>query len=687
MAEAADAAFFPPLAPTPAAGGTRFRVVSGAAVRMRLLLYPGPGAQEPDRILELERADRGGDRLWEIFVPGVGPGQHYAWSAEGPGLDSSRPLLDPCALALSGPTRFGADDPDRVFAPRGPRRDPAAYGRFKCVVVAPPPTLAWKRPGTALRDSILYELHLRGFTRHASSGVAHPGTYRGLVEKIPYLTGLGVTAIELLPPTEFDETETRPGGAERGTRHVNFWGYSPMSWFAPNRRYAADAERPEGPLEEFRAMVRSLHAAGIEVVVDMVFNHTAEMDETGPILGFRGLDDGLYYLPGPRPGTYANHSGCGNTVNVQHPLVRRLILDALRWWRHGLGVDGFRFDLASILVRDERGEIRKETPLLREIEEDPALAGAHLIAEPWDAAGGYLLGHWPGGPRWALWNDRFRDDVRRAWFGEPRLAGVLASRLCGSSDLLAGPGSGPPRGVNFVTSHDGFTLRDAVTYGSKRNDANGEGGRDGNSHEPSFDHGVDGPAGAPAVLRARERTRRNMIASLLLSQGVPLLLAGDEMGRSQGGNNNAYCHDDAISWLDWDGLRADATFTRFVRRLIGLRKSLPSLRRRSWLVGGGNGGPGPPDASWLGPGGGEVDWHAARGCFGLLLFGRGQGEAELLLLVNLRETPIAFELPPPAWRLLVDTAATPPGDCPDPPTGVASPHRLAARSLSLLQRG
>jgi len=688
---AMEAGGFPPLAPLPGPGGTRFRVASGAAERLFLQIYGGPGARKPERVVTLLAATHRRGRLWEIVVPGAGPGTHYTWAAEGPGLDPSRPLLDPCAVAISGPARFGADDPSRAFAPRGPRRDANAGARFKSVVVAPPPVLAWERPAAPSRDAVVYELHVRGFTRHASSGVAAPGTYRGLVEKIPYLRELGVTTVELLPVTEFDETETRPPGAERGTRHVNFWGYSPMSWFAVNRRYALDAERPEGPLEEFRAMVRAFHAAGIAVIVDLVLNHTAEMDETGPVLGFRGLDDALYYLPGDRPGSYANHSGCGNTVRLQHPEVRALVLDALRWWRHGLGVDGFRFDLAAILARDERGGLGSEAPLLRAIEEDPALAGAHLVAEPWDAGGGYLLPQWPGGPRWSLWNDRFRDDVRRAWFGDAGRAGVLATRLCGSSDLLAASGPGPPRSVNFVSAHDGFTLRDAVSYARKRNEANGEGGRDGHAHEPSSDHGEDGPSSDPALLAARDKTRRNLVATLLLAQGVPLLLGGDELGRTQRGNNNAYCHDDETTWVDWGGVRADAAFLRFVRRLVALRRASPALRRATWLSGEARDGP--RDAAWLGPHGGAVDWDADAGCFGLLLAGgrretgAGTDAPDLLLLVNLRDEPLAFSLPAGPWRLLVDTAAAPPDDCPEPPPPAAASRALAARSLSLLRRG
>jgi len=675
----------PPLSPLVGAEGTLFRTLALAPQGLSLLLYDDPRATRPGRAIALDpRRDRCGD-VWEVFVPGVGAGQHYLWA-----VDADRPLLDPWALAVSGPERFGSDGPARARVPFSERN---RHAEFKSVVVAPPPRM----PAPPLRpwgDSVLYELHVRGFTRDPGSGVAAPGSYRGLAEKARYLADLGVTAVELLPVHEFDETETRVGA-----NLFNFWGYSPVAWFPPNRRYAsaASAARPEGPQEEFRAMVAAFHAAGLEVIVDLVFNHTAELDANGPTLSLRGLDDRLYYLRDPLSDAYANHSGCGNTVRAQHPTVRALIRHAMRWWAHALGADGFRFDLAAILCRDERGALTVDPPLIREIESDPWLKGRRLIAEPWDATGAHLVERWPGGPRWAVWNDRFRDDVRRAWLtgakgAAARAAGALATRLCGSSDLFA---QGPGRGINYVTSHDGFTLLDCVSYARRRNDANGEGGRDGFAHEISNAHGtIEGGDASPEVRRARDRSRRNLMASLLLSQGVPMLLGGDELGRTQQGNNNAYCQDNAVSWVDWQGLETDAAFHRFVRGLLRFRASTPLLRRRIFLAGSA-GGPGGADVLWYAPDGRRLDWDRDAGTFAYVLSGDPEVSgapdetADLLVLVNLLDEERPYRLPPDRhgareWRVIVDTAVEPPGDFHDAaqaPLWPESTYALQPRSL------
>jgi isoamylase len=700
-------AWFPPLSPQVTPGGTWFRVVSRHATALRLNLYGGVRDGTPEHVVHLDAPTHRRDDVWEVLVPGVAAGQLYTWSAEGPydpqkrlRFDPKRPLLDPYALALSGPQRFGRDDPARAFAPRSPWSETNLDAARKCVVVTPPPPLDWRRPKTPWRDSIVYELHTRGFTRHPDAHCSAPGTFLGLLEKIPYLRELGVTAVELLPVTEFDETETRPNGRREGTTHLNFWGYSPINWFAPNRRYAASAADLMGPIEEFRRMVLGFHKAGIEVVVDVVFNHTAELDERGPTLGFRGLDDSLYYVPGATPGSYANFSGCGNTVNTQNPIVRSLIRDALRWWAHGLGVDGFRFDLATILARDENGALMRDPPLIREIEEDPWLDGVHLITEPWDAAGGHLLGQWPGSAQWAGWNDHFRDDVRRAWFGDSRLVGTLASRVSGSQDLFSSETAGPSCGVNFISCHDGFTLRDAVSYARRHNDGNGEDGRDGNANEPSDNHGVEGPLADEAVRARRDTSRRNLIATLLLSQGVPMLLAGDEMGRTQDGNNNAYCYDNEISWVSWKGLEEDAAFHRFVRGLIGHRRGTSLLRRATFLKGGDVGAERFPDVLWIGPNGEPARWPAPNGALGFVLSG-AQGdcggerdERDLLLLVHLGERALDFRLPSDRhgkgeWRLVAQTAAPPPSDFFEPGTEplCKTSFLLPARSLALFRAG
>ncbi len=677
----------PALSPLVTADGTLFRTLADAPSGLFLLLYDDARATRPSRTVALDpRADRCGD-LWELFVPGVGAGQHYLWAA-----DAARPLLDPWALAISGPRRFGHDGPAR---PRVPCAERNRDAEWKSVVVAPPARMP-ARPLRPWHESVLYELHVRGFTRDASSGVAAPGTFRGLGQKAAYLADLGVTAVELMPVHEFDETEVRVGADL-----FNFWGYSPVAWFPPNRRFASPeaAARPEGPQQEFRAMVEAFHAAGLEVIVDVVFNHTAELDAAGPTWSLRGLDDRLYYLRDPQSGAYANHSGCGNTVRAQHPTVRALIRHALRWWAHALGADGFRFDLAAILCRGERGARIDEPPLIREIETDPWLKGRRLIAEPWDATGAHLVERWPGGPRWAVWNDRFRDDVRRAWISgakgiAARAAGALATRLCGSSDLFA---EGPGRGINFVTSHDGFTLLDCVSYARRHNEANGEGGRDGFAHEISNAHGVEGPDAGPEARRARDRSRRNLMASLLLSQGVPMLLAGDELGRTQQGNNNAYCQDNPVSWVDWRGLEGDAAFHRFVRGLLRFRASTPLLRRRTFLVGGA-GGPGGADVLWYAPDGTALDWDRHAGTFAYVLSGdpefsgAGHEAADLLVLVNLLDEGCDYALPSDrhgarAWRVIVDTAMEPPADfheAAQAPLWSREVYPMRARSLALM---
>ncbi len=624
------AGFFPPTSPRATPEGTHFRVLSRAE-HIRLQLYDTAAAAQPTREITLDpHENREGD-VWEILVPGVGAGQHYTWAVQ------SRPLLDPYALALSGPERFGADDPARTQVPRPPRADRNRDAAFKSVVVSPPPAADWKRPDTPLARSLIYELHVRGFTRHESSGVAHPGTYRGLAEKIPYLKDLGVTAVELLPVFEFDETEARPDEL------VNFWGYSPISFFSPNRRYAADAHKPDGPMLEFREMVRHFHEAGIQVLLDVVFNHTAEMGASGTTWNLRGLDEKAYYRNG------VDWTGCGNTIRADSPAVQEIVLAALRWWVHGLGVDGFRFDLATVLARDADGRPVEHPPLIRAIEEDPELSGVHLIAEPWDAGGGYAVGSWPGAPRWAEWNDRFRDDVRRAWLLGATNPETLAERLGGSADLFPAPA----RSLNFVSAHDGFTLADMVSYAQRHNEANGQDGKDGHAHEVSAHHGVEGPTEDAGVRSRRDRARRNLLASLLLSRGVPMLLAGDEMGRTQRGNNNAYCHDSDLSWLDWRGLERDAAFWRFVRGLIETRARSGLIDRSTdWSE---------EEVTWLDPKGGEPRWEKQAAPFGFRI------QAALLVLVNLGEKRVAFRLPgPDAWRLVADTAAPPPNDFHEP---------------------
>ncbi len=630
--------WFPPLAPLPSPAGTLFRVLCRDTDTLHLLLYDGLAERRPSRTVTLDARTHRKGEIWEAFVERAGEGQLYAWAK-----DPERPLLDPYALLTAGPAP--GDLPPLAEANRG--------ARFKSVVVGAP-AAAWERPLAARHASPVYELHVRGFTRGGGGG-----TYRDLAAKAPYLRDLGVTAVELLPVHQFDVSEVR-----RGPGLAQFWGYDAIAWFAPHGGYATT-----DPIAEFREMVRALHAAGIRVILDVVFNHTGELDALGPTWSWRGLADDVYYLREPKTGKYLNVTGCGNTVRAQQPAVRAMIRHALRWWVHGMGVDGFRFDLASVLARDVNGAVTKRPPLLREIEEDPWLREATLVAEAWDAADGYLVGAWPGGPRWSVWNDRFRDDVRRAWLKPDGDAALLATRLSGSSDLFKG--FGPPRSLNFVTSHDGFTLLDAVSYARRHNDANMEGGRDGNANEVSANHGVEGPSDDPAVRLVRDRARRNLVATLFLAQGVPMLLGGDEIGRTQRGNNNAYCQDNEISWVDWKGLDRDRDFLRFVRGLIAFRRDTPALLREKFLTD--------DDVTWFGADGGAVHWKS--GVFGYHL------KPDVVVLVNLTAAPISFTLPADLkLRLIIDTAAAPPGDFIDGGTRWEKPgYEAAGKSLVLFR--
>jgi len=519
-------------------GGVQFVVYSRSATALRILLYDSVSAVDPAEVIGLDPAnDRWGD-IWSVFVPGLSAGQLYHVQADGPfdpergqRFDGGARLIDPYAKALAG--EFLLDGDGRLLPP-------------KCVVVDD--AFDWQGDRhlcRGLADTVIYEMHVRGFTASPTSGVEHPGTYRGVIEKIPYLQSLGVTAVELMPVHEFAAAMPTAGGGVR----TNYWGYDPVAFFAPHRGYAAD-QTPGGQVREFKEMVRALHAAGIEVILDVVFNHTAEGNHLGPTLSLKGLENRVYYMLGDGGSSYRNYSGCGNTINGNHPIVRELIFLCLRNWVHNYHVDGFRFDLASVLSRDRNGDLQPNPPVVEVITEDPALADTKIIAEAWDAAGAYQVGSFAR-LRWAEWNGRYRDDVRRFWRGDYAQTGHLATRLAGSSDLYAEHGRQPCHSINFVTAHDGFTLADLVSYREKHNEANGEGNRDGDTNNFSDNYGVEGPTRSADVAEVRSRQVRNLLATLLLSQGVPMLLGGDECGRTQGGNNNAWCQDNDVSWLDW----------------------------------------------------------------------------------------------------------------------------------------
>jgi glycogen operon protein len=626
---------------------------------MRVLLYDKVSDREPAEVIVFNRdSDRWGD-IWSAFVPGIGAGQLYHLQAQGPfapergqRFDPRARLIDPYARALAG-TFLPADD--------GIIRPP------KCVVVDD--QFDWqgdRHLRRELSETVIYEMHVRGFTRSASSGVEHPGTYLGIIEKIPYLKSLGVTAVELMPVHEFPIQ----GFWGEKKDHPNYWGYDSLAFFSPHRGYAA-GDQPGCQVTEFKQMVRALHQAGIEVILDVVFNHTAEGNELGPTLSFKVLENQVYYMLAGGGAYYRNYSGCGNTVNGNHPIVREMIFLCLRHWVHNYHVDGFRFDLASILSRNRNGELVPNPPLVEAISEDPLLTDSKIIAEAWDAAGAYQVGSF-GQLRWAEWNGHYRDEVRRFWRGDRRMTGPLATRLAGSSDLYQAGGRQPYHSINFVTSHDGFTLNDLVSYADKHNEANGEGNRDGENQNWSANYGVEGPSRRPDIEQLRLRQLKNMLATLFLSQGVPMLLTGDECRRTQRGNNNAYCQDNEISWFDWKLVEKNADLLRFCQALIHFRREQPTVRRTDFLSGLPSRPGALADVSWFGPDGRGMKWDGGEQSL-VCLFGapavnpdENQGARHVLLLFHAGEKPCQFQLPvlPQAidWRLFVDTSQPAPYD-------------------------
>ena len=652
---------------TPA--GYNFAIFSRHAQAVSLVLFK-TNTEEPLVELELDpRRNRTGE-IWHILVKNFDPSLRYGYRLYGP-LDPAgsghfyRPrkvMLDPCARALTGGSHWG-----EKYRRRGGSNPLASFQR-RCIYVEDDFDWEDDRPlNIPLKDSVIYEMHLRGFSCHPSSGVEHPGSYRGLIEKIPYLKKLGITAIELLPVAEFNELENTRINPETGEELKNFWGYSPLAFFAPKASYAVNG-RDGNQVREFKEMVKALHAAGIEVILDVVFNHTAEGGADGPAISFRGIDNVIYYLLDPVTREYLNFSGCGNTVNCNHPWVRHLIMECLHYWVIEMHVDGFRFDLASILGRGKNGEVLADPPMVEKIAEDPVLAHTKIIAEAWDAAGLYQVGSFSPHRRWAEWNGRFRDDARRFLCGHEGSVSALATRIAGSSDLYGHNGRRPCNSINFITSHDGFTLADLVSYGSKHNLANGEDNRDGDNHNISWNSGVEGPTDDPRIVALRRRRVRTAAVILLLSQGVPMLAAGDELGRSQRGNNNAYCQDNEISWLNWELAEKNTDLFNFFRGLIALRKKYSIFRRDSFFDHDTQEGRG--EISWQGLVPGAVDWspHARVLAFHLRGSGGGgkvKGEPDFFVMLNSASTPKRFRLPSPSrgrWLKIVDSAARPPKD-------------------------
>ena len=669
-----------PLGATAAADGVNFAVFSPRATRVWLRLYGAPADAAPLTEIELDAAAHRTYGFWHVFVAGARAGWLYTWRADGPNepkeglrFDARRELLDPWARLVSHARWRRAAARDGAYEP-ALRAQIAAAGDYD-----------WEGDEPLRRSldgAVIYELHVGGFTKHPSAGVASPGTFRGLVEKIPYLKALGITDVELLPVFAFDKQDVPEPTAMLGL--TNYWGYSPLSYFAPHGEYAAGGD----PRREFRDMVKALHAAGIGVILDVVLNHTAEGGADGPVISYKGLVNELAYVLDPKDrAKYLDFTGCGNTVSSNQALVAQWLVEALRFWVVEMHVDGFRFDLAAVLSRDEAGEPLAHAPVIAAIEFAPELKSAHLIAEPWDAGGLYQVGSFPGF-RWAEWNGRYRDAMRRFLRGEPGHLGEIATRLAGSSDLYAWAGKTPQSGINFVTCHDGFTLNDLVSYGEKHNSGNGEHNRDGSDQNLSWNSGVEGATDDPEIQRLRGQRARNFMALLLLSQGVPMLTAGDEALRTQRGNNNAYCQDNDLSWLDWSFAPAARAMLRFTRELIALRKRHPSLNRTRFL--NGHSGSLPAEIHWYGEGLDPPAWQdpdARVLCF--TLPGAAPQEPALHVMINMASTARSLPLPDAAtrnWRRVVDTTLVEPGDV--IPAGAVVPgsrYRLGAHGVAVFE--
>lgn len=643
--------------------GVNFTLFSAHAERVELCVFEGNSVHT----LPLPKCT---DQVWHGYLTGAAPGLCYAFRVFGPDVpgnrfDSNRLLLDPYARELRGAFSY--------------EPGPASAGNLRSCVVDE--AYDWgddAPPGIPWADSVLYEIHVKGATcQHP--GVPKPlrGTYAGLSSPamLEHLKRLGITAVNLLPVHYFlDEKRLLDSGL------TNYWGYNTLAFFAPEPRYAARV-RGQSVISEFRSMVKALHAAGIEVILDVVFNHTAETDEKGPTVSFRGIDNASYYrLPPNAPDFYENFSGCGNTFNLAHPRVLQLVMDALRYWVGEMHVDGFRFDLAATLTRD--------SAFLAAVSQDPLLARAKMIAEPWDLGpDGYHLGRFP--PGWSEWNDRFRDVTRAFWLTCESEPAAMAQRLAGSSEIFCYSGRSPQAGVNFITAHDGFTLRDLVSYQYKHNELNGENNRDGHGHNLSWNCGEEGASDDPIVLQRRRHLQRALLATLFVAQGVPMLQGGDELGRSQAGNNNAYCQDNVMTWLDWTD--ADGALIDFTAGLISLRKRFPQLRRRNWLTGERTDF-GQRDIVWWHPGGREMehaDWHSPpRGALGFILApvaanGDSAKAQTVLVLINRDADKQSFCLPPGPWQQLCDSSA----DDPLASVVVHGAVLLASRSIRLLSQG
>jgi glycogen operon protein len=639
-------------------GGVNFCCFSRHATRVELLLFARDDSKRPFQTIVLDPDVHRTFFFWHVLVEGLPECTYYGWRIDGPDrthqsgfrFDYDKLLLDPWCTTVS----------DRLWDRRRacePGSNLATAMRSQVVR----DDYDWegdKHCHIPLADAVIYEMHVGGFSRHPSAQVTHPGTFDAVVEKIPYLQALGITHVELLPVMAFDPQDVPPHTAELGLE--NYWGYSTHSFFAPHPHYAREPSRAR---DEFRDMVKALHRAGIGVILDVVFNHTAEGGDGGPVINFKGMGNEIFYhLDFVDRSQYRDYTGCGNTVNANHPLVTRYLIDCLHYWAHDMHVDGFRFDLASAMARGEDGNPEYHAPVLWSVELSPELGRVHIIAEAWDAVGLYQVGDFPGF-RWAEWNGNYRDVIRGFVRGDPGLIRQVATRMAGSSDLYQPRGRLPANSINFVTCHDGFSLYDLVSYNEKHNEANGEDNRDGHDHNLSWNCGVEGPTDDPEILALRQRQAKNLMAILMLSQGVPMLLSGDEILRSKQGNNNTYCQNNELSWIDWHLAEQNDDMLTFTRALIAFRQRHPTLRRKRFLTGRPEREDGLPDISWHGVKLDDPGWDDGNArVLAFTLAGLESGEEDLHVMLNMWEEPLDFAVPTIAgrrWHKTIDTAESP----------------------------
>lgn len=669
-----------PFGASPKSNGVQFSIFSRNASKVFLLLFDNPEDSKPSREIEINKEYYKTGDVWHIFIKGLKAGQLYLYRMDGE-YDTKKGyrfnpnvyLLDPYAKAITGNFNWNFRKAGAYNSIDDKLQDASTMP--KCIVINDDFDWEDDKPlKIPLNETIIYETHIRGLTVHYSSKTSSPGTYKGVIEKISYFKKLGITALEFLPVTEFDTMENYRFHPETKKLLKNYWGYSPLLFFAPKGLYSYPLsfnksqnlnELSTGQqVTDFKYMVKELHKNGIEVILDVVFNHTSEGNEEGPILSFKGIDNSIYYMLEKDKSKYKNYSGCGNTLNCNHPLVHNLIMDSLHYWVDEMHVDGFRFDLASILGRDQNGEIMENPPLLEAIAEDPVLRDIKIIAEAWDAGGAYQVGGFQN--RWAEWNAKYRDDIRKFWKNDDDMMSHLATRITGSSDLYHHNNRTPLHSINFITSHDGFTLKDLVSYNNKNNLNNGEYNKDGTDYNFSYNYGVEGKTNDEKIEFIRTKQIKNFFATLFLSQGIPMILGGDEFARVQNGNNNAYCQDNEISWYNWELLDKNKELFEFTRKLIQLRKNHPTFRRGTFFTGKTLPSTHIRDIEWYNKEGKNYDWSSQEKLLGVLISGnkyyirREKDDNDFFIMFNPSIQDIESLIPSlinnKRWHLVIDTS-------------------------------